>query len=168
MAPNLGSSSISRRTVLSATGAATAMLDPEEGSVRRELPVPREDEPNLYNFPKEVFPTYRPLPWPLQIVVILSSLLLSALTSWKVNSLLWIQPLMSFKNGDFKRLFFFLIKALVLGLGLNFGLQELVACPSRVTISKLMSDYFLPSRFSHYKKLRLQPNESPIGIHYLK
>ena len=86
----------STRRWASATGAAEK--DDDAASSYRQQPVPRPDEPNLFNIPTDFHPVYRPLlPLLLNLVVVIISMFLSAIHTWE--RLTWLDPLMSVRAG---------------------------------------------------------------------
>jgi hypothetical protein len=83
MEPNKTPSSLSFSTSTTADGYQ------EEGAA--QLPQSHPEEPLLNCIPSGVFPTYRPVPFPIQLAVICLSLWTAAVTTWK--RLTWLQPL---------------------------------------------------------------------------
>jgi hypothetical protein len=81
MEPSSSSSSSMEATSTSTTA--------EDGA--RQLPQVHAEEPFVYNLPKGVHPTYRPLPLSVQAVVVFLSTWTSAVTTWQ--RLTWLQPL---------------------------------------------------------------------------
>lgn len=61
-----------------------------------EAPIRHVEEPLLNYIPKSLFPTYRSVPWLLDVSLIFVSLLASAVTTWK--RITWIQPLAILKG----------------------------------------------------------------------
>jgi hypothetical protein len=83
MEPNKTPSSLSSSTSTTADGYQ------EEDTA--QLPQSHPEEPLLNCIPSGVFPTYRPVPFPIQLAVICLSLWTAAVTTWK--RLTWLQPL---------------------------------------------------------------------------
>lgn len=134
-----------------------------------QQPVPRPDEPNLFNFPTDFRPVYRPLPLLLNLIVVLVSMFLSAINTWE--RLTWLDPLMSVRAGrktwNIKKLVKFAGKTLIASFLSTTVLQELLFPPTRISTAALIQNYFLPSAISRYEEVPL-PGKDPLGVHYLQ
>lgn len=154
------------------TETATAISSP--------FPQPRPDEPNLYAIPSTLYPEYRPLPKPLTVVVLLLSTWLAAVTTWDLRGWwVWcLRPYLILPYGPWKKqLFQFLIKSILMASVSYLLLQEKLRPPSRITTSKLLEQYYLPSRISRYERLEVPvisqtrdnpSSSSPLGVHFLQ
>lgn len=153
---------------MSATVTAEDAAENAE-TYQRQQPVPTEDEPNLYNLPTDFHPVYRPLPLVVKIIVVLTSMFVSAVTTWQ--NLTWLDPLMSARAGtstwNVKKLVKFVGKAVVAGFLSSSVIQDVFLPPTRISTSKLMQNYFLPSALSRYDAVSL-PGKDAVGVHYLK
>lgn len=135
------------------------------------VPEPCPDEPNLYQLPGDVHPTYRPVPALATVVIWVSATLVGVLTTWK-RKLSWVLPFVTVQAGGsagsipWKKLSFAICKAVVMGLAVSTALQDLIRPPSRISIETLRQKYFLPSRLSKYTTLTIA-NET-LGVHYLE
>ena len=150
--------------------STTVTAEGDEGAAcYQQQPVPRRDEPNLYNFPNDFHPVYRPLPLILKLVVTLASMFVSAITTWK--NLTWLDPLMSVRSGastwNVKKLIQFSGKALIAGFLSTSVIQDIFLPPTRISTAELMQNYFLPSALSRYEVLPL-PGKDSMGVHYLQ
>lgn len=129
-------------------------------------PEPCPDEPNLYQFPQDVFPTYRPLPVLAKCLIWTLSAAAGVLTT---TSLRWIQLVESVKSLEiaWKRVFVALVKGCLIWFCTKLVLQEVIGPPSRISTEQLLSEYFLPSALSKYKEVPAIEADS-IGVHYLE
>ena len=152
--------------------SATLTAEGEEDAgtiVEHEQPVPRDDNPNLYNFPSSFHPVYRPLPILVNLIVVLVSMFVSAITTWQ--NLTWLDPLMSVRAGprhvNVKKLLKFAGKAIVAGFLSKTAIQDAFLPPTRISTANLVRDFFLPSSFSRYEPISL-PGKESMGVHYLQ
>lgn len=141
--------------------------------VPNQIPVPRQDEPNLYNFPTNLYPTYRPLPTLAKIASSVLSLFVAAATSFPehTSSGTWLQPLLALRTNRIKTLqkvLEFALKCLVTALVTNLAAQEVFLSPSRISTAQLASHYFLPSNLSRYEPLPVLPNGGNLSVHWLE
>ena len=119
----------------------------------------RPGEPNLFGIPTELHPTYRPLPVLVRLVTTLVSIAASAVTTWK--TLFWLRPLLTLREGNWKKLIWFAFKACILTIAANCALQDIFLPPSRVSIQTLLKRYYLPSKLSEYKVLPIFESKTP-------
>ncbi|KAI2514095.1 hypothetical protein MHU86_479 [Fragilaria crotonensis] len=79
-----------------------------------DVPVPRPDEPNVYNFPTSLVPTYRALPVLAKVAVAALSAWMAAASTFREKSL-WLRPLVAIAENhlDKRQLVVFLLKASV-------------------------------------------------------
>jgi hypothetical protein len=149
--------------------SATVTTEGEDAAfATSEQPVPREDEPTLFNFPRSFHPVYRPLPLLVNLIVSLTSMFLSAITTWQ--NLTWLDPLMSVRAGkspSVKKLVQFVGKALVAGFLSRAVIQGVFLPPTRISTTNLVQNYFLPSALSRYEPVVL-PGKDSLGVHYLE
>lgn len=133
-----------------------------------DVPVPRPDEPNVYNFPTSLVPTYRALPVLAKVAVAVLSAWMAAASTFREKSL-WLRPLVAIAENhlDKRQLVVFLLKASVYFLLTNFALQEVFTPPSRISTSVLENRYFLPSKLSNYEPVTLSDGQS-LGVHFLQ
>lgn len=134
-----------------------------------QLPIPRPDEPNLYNFPNDFRPVYGRLPVVLNLLIALISMLVSAVTTWE--RLTWLDPLRSVHSGvktwNMKKLIMFVGKALIMAVLSTSVIQDCFYRPTRISMTNLIQNYFLPSTLSRYQEVSL-PGKEPLGVHYLQ
>ena len=78
----------------SATSASSSTIDESYSSYQGELQtqqqqpmIPRKDEPNLYNLPTELYPTYRPMPLIIRLILPIISTFIIATSRWNRYSL---------------------------------------------------------------------------------
>ena len=141
--------------------------------LKKATPVPRPDEPYLYNIPSDLYPTYRPLPFSTKMGTALLSVAIAAITTWKKTEL-WLPPFLSFRKGHWKKLVWFFVKAISLTIATNCMVQDVFFPPSRVSIQTLMSRYFLPSKLSQYRVLQIPQDlhdmntTKDLGVHFLE
>lgn len=57
------------------------------------------EEPNLYLIPPQLYPTYRPIPFLVNLIVSMCAFLISAGTTWKLGRLTWLAPIMALQSG---------------------------------------------------------------------
>jgi pimeloyl-ACP methyl ester carboxylesterase len=150
--------------------SATWTAEGEEDAstiVEHEQPVPRDDNPNLYNFPSSFHPVYRPLPILVNLIVVLVSMFVSAITTWQ--NLTWLDQLMSVhsRRVSVKKLLKFAGKAIVAGFLSKTVIQDIFLPPTRISTVNLVRDFFLPSSFSRYEPISL-PGKESMGVHYLQ
>jgi len=150
--------------------SATVTAEGEEDAVfNQQQPVPREDEPNLYNLPSSFHPVYRPLPILVKLIVALASMFVSVMTTWQ--HLTWLDPLMSVRAGtatwNVKKLVKAAGKALVLGFLSTSAIQDVFMPPTRISTTNLVKNFFLPSALSRYEPVSL-PGKDCMGVHFLQ
>jgi pimeloyl-ACP methyl ester carboxylesterase len=154
---------------LFSTSAAAEEGELEVTSLQQQQYI-RSDEPNLYDFPTSLSPTYTSLPHLSRILLGVFCICIAT----ESFSIVDISPsVMRLLVGAAKRqlnirmLLRYLIKAILIYLIGHFTLQELLTPPSRITTSELCKDFFLPSRLSRYERVTL-PEGSSIGVHWLQ
>lgn len=109
--------------------------------------VPREDEPNLYNFPSNLSPIYRPMSYWLEFLIsstslavvgrrIISSLIQGLQLEWTVRKVLMV-----------------LFRYILLWSVARVAIQESFFPPSRVTTQYLADTNSLPSVLSRYETI---------------
>lgn len=137
-------------------------------SPSQDLPVPRPDEPNVYNLPKGLHPTYRALPLPVRLAMGLLSTWGAAISTFG-GRLIWLRPLLSVAKQqiDARKIAALLIKTVVFFLLSNLALQETFTAPSRISTKDLIDRYFLPSKLSNYETVNL-PDGQSLGVHSLQ
>ena len=112
-----------------------------------------DDEPSLYPVPEGLFPSYRPLPLPVQAGV---SLVFAALIS------AWNQLLSSTHHLRWRRLLWAAIQWCLLSWTSQFVLRDFLTPPSRILVDALARDGLLPSTLSHYEAV------GDTKVHYLR
>jgi pimeloyl-ACP methyl ester carboxylesterase len=144
----------------------------------------REDEPNLFNLPSTLSPTYQSIPILTKAWIGIFSTLLSTISHGKSK----VKPGSSLFWG--KNLLKFIIKMTVTGLFSTVLVQEALFLPSRINTSTLIEREWLPSPLSYFSIVSteidpvLLPSKSktkkddnyqsaassigPIGVHYLR
>lgn len=139
------------------------------------VPVPRIDEPNLFNFPDGVYPTYRQLPAWSKLAIAVAATALGLLSSSpgslmnSVRNLGWWLPIKSMLHGiamEWKKAVRVLGKAVIIYFLTTFSVQEAFFRPTRVSIEKLTSEYFLPSKLSMYQKAKAV--SGVLGTHFIE
>ena len=75
--------------------------DDEEPQGAKVLPIPVDDEPNLYRIPSSVYPTYRSLPFLLSLGSIMVSFWASAVQVFG-RGLTWLTPFLALKEKQWK------------------------------------------------------------------
>lgn len=142
-----------------AAGAGTAVV--------QDVPVPRPDEPNVYNLPTGLHPTYRSLSIPIRLGLGVLSTWIAAISTF--DKVLWLRPLIAAAKNqlDVRKILGFLLKACVAFLLSSFVLQEVTSYPSRIATKDLIARHFLPSRLSSYDSVTLPDGES-LGVHSLQ
>jgi pimeloyl-ACP methyl ester carboxylesterase len=137
-------------------------------SPTQDIPVPRPDEPNVYDFPTTLVPTYGALPVLAKVAVALLSAWMAAASTFQGN-MLWMRPLVAIAQNhrEKRKLVVFLLKAIVYFLVSNFALQEVFTPPSRISTNDLQNRYFLPSKLSNYEPVTLSDGQS-LGVHFLQ
>ena len=103
------SSTRNRTTLLWSTAATAATAGGEAAS--RIQPIVSEGEPFLYKIPSDLHPTYRPLPWLVQLSTIFLSAFLSALSTWKHFT--WLHPIVALQQASTKSKVWSIISFLV-------------------------------------------------------
>lgn len=124
-----------------------------------EAPVPRPDEPNVFNIPTLLHATYQPLPLLLRTILGAASLFIAFVSTWD-KRLTWMHLLLAIKNRkvNVTKILAFLGKALLVYSAIHLPLQDRISPPSRITTAKLQENYWLPSRLSKYSN----------GVHFLQ
>ena len=115
--------------------------------IQQKQRVPRPDEPNLFDIPSDIYPTYRPLPFLVRLLINLSSTALS----WKEFITLTFTLHHRLISATFKNVMSILVRFLLVSSVAKLCLQELMSPPSRVTTKYLAENDLLPSRFSRYQ-----------------
>jgi pimeloyl-ACP methyl ester carboxylesterase len=140
-----------------------------EAVLEGEVPIPRHDEPNLYNLPHDLYPTYRALPVSGRIGLTIICIWLAAATTFENKVTVWLRPLISAaKQGINPRsIASFVAKSVVMYLIGNLVLQDIFTSPSRISTRDLISRYFLPSSLSSYERVSLSDGQD-IGVHTLR
>jgi len=123
---------------------------------KKQSRVPRHDEPNLYDIPSILRPTYRPLPFLVRIFINLSS----AAISWKEFFTLTFTIHHKNISATFKNIMTILVRYLVVSSVAKLCLQEIRSPPSRVTTKYLAENDLLPSTLSRYQFV------TPVSIHH--
>lgn len=163
-------SGLSPPTFLSLSSSAAladeSMFQGNNQSQRQNQRVVRPDEPNLFEIPPDLSPTYRPIPIVLRFVIVIASALFvgrssvsqlfnsssSLFTQFLRQSFIVDTPLsqrlLSFTVVR-KALFFLLRTALVATIA-KLSIQEKFLRPSQVTTEYLRQRGKLPSRLSQY------------------
>ena len=151
------------------SATVTAEGEEDAAALTQQQPVPRADEPNLYNFPSSFHPTYRPVPILVKLIVALASMFVSAITTWQ--NLTWLDPLMSVRAGtttwNLKKLIKAASKALIIGFLSTSAIQDVFLYPTRISTMNLVQNYFLPSALSRYEAVTL-PGKDTMGVHFLE
>jgi Alpha/beta hydrolase family len=136
----------------------------------QDTPVPRPDEPNVYNLPTSLVPTYGALPLLAKVVIAMLSAWIAAASTFH-GKLLWLRPFMGIAKNhppyNKRMLVVFLLKTTVYLLLSNFALQEVLTPPSRISTNDLMNRFFLPSILSKYEPVALSDGQS-LGVHFLQ
>jgi len=134
--------------------------------------VPRQDEPNLYNIPSNLHPTYQPIPIIIQLLIaIISASIVGR------NGLSTFIKSISIHKWIFKQLFksmvevlvsielpkaiSFILRTALLSTIAKLSIQEVFYMPSRVTTKYLVENDELPSRLSRYTQVQPVPVSSP-------
>lgn len=134
---------------------------------RKRLRIARPDEPNLFDIPPNLHPTYQTVPILLRAGIIVASALLVGrsgisqifLASSSLRTLLsqLSQTLLSrrwFSLGVLRKSLSFLLRTALLSTISNLAIQEAVYPPSRVTTKYLAERGELPSSLSRYAVVR--------------
>ena len=153
---------------------STAEAVAEESEVVRQTPRTVEEEPLLHHLPEGVHATYGSLPSPIEVLTILYSAALSAMSS-TCSEPSWFFPLavvQGWREVSIPGIFDFAMKAVLFASMSKVLLDEAFCSPSRVSTDTLLEQYFLPSRLSAYDKYSVRlPNGSEgtsLGVHYLE
>mmetsp|Transcript_14897 Transcript_14897/g.28006 ORF Transcript_14897/g.28006 Transcript_14897/m.28006 type:complete len:595 (+) Transcript_14897:342-2126(+) len=135
---------------------------------------PRSDEPNIYNIPTSLRPEYQSLPIVVKAMLGIVSVLFSSLRFTKAISRV------SFQKSPIRKLEFLVATFVYFFLSM-VAVQDLFYAPSRISMSSLLLNNWLPSRLSKYSILhtavppqlvykedldRLQID--PIGVHFVE
>ena len=134
--------------------------------------VPRQDEPNLYNIPSNLHPTYQSIPIIIQllIAIISASIVGRVGLSTFIKSISihhkWIfkQLLKSMEvlvSMEIRKAISFLLRTALLSTIAKLSIQEVFYLPSRVTTKYLVENDELPSRLSIYTQVQPVPVSSP-------
>ena len=134
--------------------------------------VARPDEPNLFNIPSDLRPTYRPLPMLLHLFIVIASAILvgrngiSQLLNSSRTSIfqqLFATPLFSqriFSTSAIRKLISFVLRTALVSTITNLSIQEVLYKPSRVTTQYLAERGILPSKLSRYTTVHPVPVSS--------
>jgi hypothetical protein len=141
--------------------------------IQEQIPVPRPDEPNLFEIPTSLHPIYRPLPTLAKVASTIFSIFVAAASTWPDRTnVSWLQPLLSFRTNrlrSFQKVLEFALKCAVTGLVTNLVTQEVFLSPSRISTAQLAANYHLPSALSRYEPLPvILPNAGNLSIHWLE
>jgi pimeloyl-ACP methyl ester carboxylesterase len=150
------------------------------------------DEPNLYQIPEELYPTYRPLPVLWQVTVWFLAAWTSVSLTYRNHNTFpfviksWVNPLVALAKNDstiVRKMVSFLIKTLFMAFVGQTLLQDALVPPTRISTQQLIQKYVLPSTLSNYESVSLklcstvtndndknQPctTEQELGVHYLQ
>ena len=131
-------------------------------------PQSRPDEPNVYDFPACIFPTYRSLPLIARVAVAVFCTWAAASSTFH-EKVLWLRPLIAFVNLNIntRNIAVFLIKTALFYTLVNCSLQEVFTRPSRISTQALVDQYYLPSKLSNYERVTLSDGQS-LGVHFLQ
>ena len=137
-------------------------------SPTQDIPVPRPDEPNVYDFPTSLVPIYGALPALAKVAMGVLSAWTAAASTFE-GKLMWLRPLMEIAKNhlDKRKIIVFLLKTTVYFLLANVALQEVFTPPSRISTNDLINRYFLPSKLSKYEPVTL-PDGQSLGVHFLQ
>jgi len=133
--------------------------------------VARQDEPNLYNIPSNLHPTYQPIPIIVQLLIAIISAsivgrvgLSTFLKSISLHKWLFKQLLKSMEvvmSIELPKAISFLLRTALLSNIAKLSIQEVFYMPSRVTTQYLIENDELPSRLSRYTQVQPVPVSSP-------
>ena len=126
-----------------------------KNEIQTKQRVSRPDEPNLYDIPADIYPTYRPLPILVRVLISLSSVAIS----WKEFITLQFTSHHRLVSATVKNAMAILVRYLVVSTVAKFCLQEVMSPPSRVSTSYLADNGLLPSTLSRYQSV------TPIALH---
>jgi len=133
----------------------------------REM-IPRFDEPNLYNIPPSLHPTYRPLPALARLGLALFAIWVGTVATYNKKllgfALLWTA--IQSETTVWKAVAS-ILKATAVFLLANVILQDAFLPPSRITTQDLINNHFLPSSLSKYESVQL-PDDRTIRVHFLQ
>ena len=156
-----------------ATLVATNQNQKQQHQLER---VPRANEPNLYDIPSNLNPTYQPMPLLLQITIAISSALIvgrksvaAQLVFYQSSNFCYFTNLLSALTAPLpllqsehrlvsssstallRKILFFLLRTTLLTTIARLAIQERFYPPSRVTTQYLAERGELPSRLSRYE-----------------
>lgn len=188
--PPLASSSLLGGS--SATPALSSSIDDSYSSYQGELQtqhqqpmIPRKDEPNLYNIPLDLYPTYRPMPLILRLILpIISSVIVANRYRYSLP-MRWsdvLSPLNSrrllLSTPVIRITLSFLLRSVLLWTLATLSIQEYYFPPSQITTTSLAQAGHLPSTLSRYSVVTPQPEVGreevveipviPIGVHSIR
>ena len=146
---------------------------------QRHHRVPRIDEPNLYDIPPNIHPTYRPIPLILRMIINVSSaILIARIKSWKhlisilknvyhhlPSSLSFTQALTTTSTSNnniinymtlLKNVISILLRYFIVSTLFKVTIQEVAYRPSRVTMEYLVENDLLPSTLSCYQDVDVE------------
>lgn len=127
--------------------------------------VARQDEPNLYNIPSNLHPTYQPIPFVIQLLIAIISASIGrvGLSTFISISHKWMfkQLLKSIEVLSIAKATSFLLRTALLSTIAKLSIQEVFYMPSRVTTRYLVENDELPSRLSRYTEVQPVPVSSP-------
>ncbi len=177
----LSASSRNRLTTLKTSLVEEFAIGDHEISERLQ---PRDDEPNIYNFPSSISAEYKPLSPSLQIIVAIFSLLsamkinLTLASSVAKRSLKLEHPIWTWTA---KRIMKVLITAFCTFLFSTMMLQEAFYSPDRIDTQTLLRNKWLPSPLSKFSTVKtsipvelqggpvpVELDMKPIGVHFLE
>lgn len=148
--------------------------------------IPRTDEPNLYNLPTELYPTYRPMPLILRLVLPIVSAVIVATRYRYSLPMRWsdiLSPLNSrrvlLSPPVIRYTLSFLLRSVLLWTIATLSIQENYFPPSQITTTSLAQAGQLPSTLSRYSIVTplpevvdrgavVQTPVIPIGVHSIR
>ena len=149
--------------------------------------IPRTDEPNLYNLPLDLYPTYRPMPLILRLVLPIISAVIVATRYRYSLPMRWtdiLSPLNSrrvlLSPPVIRVTLSFLLRSVLLWTIATLSIQEYYFPPSQITTTSLAQAGQLPSTLSRYSVVTplpevvvdrgavVQTPVIPIGVHSIR
>lgn len=175
----------------SATRASSSSIDDLYSSYQKELQpqqqqqqtmIPRKDEPNLYNIPLDLYPTYRPMPLIIRLILPIISAVIVANRYRYSLPMRWsdiLSPLNSrrllLSPPVIRVTLSFLLRSVLLWTLATLSIQEYYFPPSQITTASLAQAGQLPSTLSRYSVVIPQPEVGqeekvviPIGVHSIR
>ena len=174
-------------SISTAAYSSTASLLEDDGSFfrggddqqyqqrRNEIMIARQDEPNLYNFPSYLKPTYQPMSMLLQIFIAIVSAIIVTVGRANISQFLSTTTIRrTFIDGqlpnilqklllsiitsiEIRKGLWFLLRTAILSTIVKLSIQEVFYLPSRVTTKYLAERGMLPSKLSHYTTVKPVP-----------